>query len=70
VFVDVGGLISYGANLLDASWQMGNFTRAASLHIANIEECIRNRYWAEAIDDAEGMKVIMDRLIEEMQKGV
>jgi hypothetical protein len=36
----------------------------------NIEECIRNRYWAEAIDDAEGMKVIMDRLIEEMQKGV
>ena len=47
-----------------------NFTRAASLHVANIEECIRNRYWAEAIDDADGMKVIMDRLIEEMQKEV
>jgi putative tryptophan/tyrosine transport system substrate-binding protein len=26
VFVDVGGLISYGANLLDASWQMGTYT--------------------------------------------
>jgi len=47
-----------------------NFTRAASLHVANIEECIRNRYWAEAIDDAEQMIEVMNRLIAEFRKGV
>ena len=46
-----------------------DFTRAAAAYIAGIEECIRQR-WQEAIDDAEGMKVIMDRLIAEFQKGV
>ena len=47
-----------------------NFTRAASLHVANIEECIRNRYWAEAIDDAEQMIEAMNRLIAEFRKGL
>jgi hypothetical protein len=46
-----------------------NYTKAAASQLSSIEERIY-RYWAEAIDDAEQMIEIMNRLIAEFRKGV
>ena len=43
---------------------------AASAELSNIEQSIRYRYWGDAIEYAEKMKELMDRLIAEFQKGV
>ena len=45
-----------------------NYTRAAGRQLSEIEQCIRYRYWAEAIDEAEKMQEILARLIAEMRK--
>jgi hypothetical protein len=42
---------------------------AASLELSNIEQSIRYRYWGDAIEYAENMKALMDKLIAEFQKG-
>ena len=47
-----------------------NYTKAAASQLSSIEERIRYRYWPEAIDDAEQMIEIMNRLIAEFRKGV
>ena len=45
-------------------------TPAASAELSNMEQSIRYRYWGDAIEYAEKMKELMDRLIAEFQKGV
>ena len=47
-----------------------NYCSAASAELSNIEQSIRYRYWGDAIEYAEKMKEVMDRLIAEFQKGV
>ena len=45
-------------------------TPAASAELCNIEQSIRYWYWGDAIEYAEQMKELMDKLIAEFQKGV
>jgi hypothetical protein len=47
-----------------------NYCSAASAELSNIEQSIRYRYWGDAIEYAEKMKELMDRLIAEFQKGL
>ena len=45
-------------------------TPAASAELCNIEQSIRYWYWGDAIESAEQMIEIMNRLIAEFRKGV
>ena len=48
---------------------INNYLNAARSQLSGIEECVRQRYWQEAIDDCEGMLEIMTRLVGEFRKG-
>jgi hypothetical protein len=47
-----------------------DYLLALRSQVSGIEECVRARHWAEAIDDCEGMLEIVTRLVGEFRKGV